>query len=195
MHFLPDTVDEESIQERYWPDNFKKVIRDVFTKNLSAKFKDKYLKHIYLHRYDKMFPDIAAFRQYLINAIAIGAENGADEGFESIYKSFLCEKPLPSFFGNPKLLWPLSIGVNDKKKIRQAIYDDYFPDEGFNYAYNYGYKNEFRSYQIFIQKVADLMTEAIINGADNTLMKLYSAFSYGLPLPLMRRNPKHLKTW
>jgi hypothetical protein len=195
MHFLPDTVDEESIQERYWPDNFKKVIHEIYSKNLSEKLKVKYLQRIYLRRYAESFADILEFKQYLINAIAIGAENGADEGFESIYKSFLCEESLPCLLGLPKLLWPLSISANDKKMIHDSIYSDYFPDDGFIYAYNYGYKNKFKSYTDFINEVADLIIEATINGADNAIMKLYLAFSCGLPLPLIRRNPKRLKTW
>jgi len=195
MHFLPDTDDQDSLQERYWPDSFKKVIREVVYGNLEARFRDSNLKHVYERHYGNAYTDVEAFRRNLINAAVIGAENGADDGFEMVYSAFLRESALPEVYSRTGITWPFRISQKDRRRVHKAIVNDYFIDDGFNYAYRDGYRKQFSLFSDFITAVADLLIVSIINGVNTTLEKHYAAFFHGLPLPVMRRNPKRLKTW
>ena len=195
MHYLPDTNDEESLQERYWPDSFKQVVSEVVRKSLDDQFKDSDFAHVFLLHYAKAYADIKAFRMNLANAVVIGAEKGADDGFEMVYAAFIKETALPQAYYRAGRIWPFRISQKDRKKIHKAIFSDYFIDDGFNYAYRDGYKKHFSLFSDFIHAVAELLVLCIINGVNSTLERHYAAFFHGLPLPIMRRNPKRLKTW
>lgn len=195
MHYLPDTTDEESLLERYWPDGFKPIIRDIVQTILGKHINDVDLAHIYRRHYTDLFPDVGSLRRNLINSAMIGAENGVDEGFELIYDAFLKEIPLPESYIRMHPVWPFIISLKDRCRIKKAIEQEYFNDDGFIYAYNDGYKSQFTRFNSFINAVADLMTNSTINGVNVTLEKYYNAFIHGWPLPAMRRNPRRLKTW
>jgi hypothetical protein len=195
MHFLPDTNDAESLQERYWPDSFKQVIQEAVKGSLATRFKAADLNWVYQRYYTDAFPDVEAFRLNLINAAVIGAENGADDGFEKVYSAFLKETALPAVYSRTGTIWPFRISKKEQLKIRKAIVEDYFIDDGFNYAYRDGYRKQFSLFSAFIDAVADLLVVTTINGVNDTLERYYAAFFRGIPLPVMRRNPKRLKTW
>jgi len=195
MHYLPDTNDEDAIQERYWPDNFKLVIRNEIKLTASFKFTAANLKHIYKQHYSQFFSEIQLFCDAVINSIVVGAENGVDIGFDSVYSAFLKEIPLPEMFQYHRSLWPTLVNADINKKIHQAIAMDYYTDDGFRYAYKDGYKNDYVNYSTFINIIADILIISMSNQIDDTLQKLYAAFVYGYPLPPFRRNPKRLKTW
>lgn len=195
MHYLPDTNDEESLQERYWPDSFKQTIREVVRASISDKLRETDLASIYSRHYTGQFIDLAAFMDSLLNAIVIGAENGADEGFELVYNAFIRETVLPETYRRVRSVWPFRISARDRRKIHRAIVNDYFMDDGFNYAYRDGYRQQFRLFSNFIDAVAGLLVDSMENGVNITLERHYIAFLRGLPLPVMRRNPRRLKTW
>jgi len=195
MHYLPDTNDEESLQERYWPDSYKQVIREVVGGTAATRFKSSSLKSVYQCYYKDSFKDLEAFRMNLVNAAVIGAENGADEGFELVYSAFLKETSLPEVYPRTGTIWPFRISVKDRRRIHKAIVEDYLADDGFNYAYRDGYMKQFSLFSGFINAVAGLLVASAVEGINITLERHYEAFFHGFPLPVMRRNPKRLKTW
>jgi hypothetical protein len=195
MHYLPDTNDEESLQERYWPDSYKQVIREVVRGTVEARLNNSDIERIYQRYYKHSFKDLEAFRLNLVNAAVIGAENGADEGFELVYSAFLKETALPEAYPRTAAIWPFRISLKDRRRLHRAIVADYFIDDGFNYAYRDGYKKQFSLFSSFINAVADLLAASTIEGVNITLERHYEAFFHGFPLPVMRRNPRRLKTW
>lgn len=195
MHYLPDTNDEESLQERYWPDSFKKTIREVIRSSISARLKDSDLENIYRRNYTMLFNDVPKLRESILNAVVIGAENGADEGFERVYNAFINETPLPEIFRRVRPVWPFRISTRDRRKIHRAIVVDYLMDDGFNYAFRDGYRDQFVLFSSFIDAVAKVLVDSMENGINITLEQLYIAFLRGLPIPVIRRNPRRLKTW
>ena len=195
MHYLPDTNDEESLQERYWPDSFKQAIRGVVKTSLEKRLKIADLDNVFQRYYTAQFRDAAEFREGLINAAVIGAENGADDGFELVYSAFLKETPLPASYLRARPVWPFRISARDRRRVRKAIAADYLIDDGFNYAYRDGYRKQFSLFSSFINAVADLLVDSLENGVNVTLERHYAAFLHGLSLPVMRRNPRRLKTW
>jgi hypothetical protein len=195
MHYLPDTNDQDAVQERYWPDGFKQVIRNELSRALSVIITAQSLRHIYQRHYTDTYPDINRFVETVINSVIVGAENGADRGFEAVYSAFLAETPLPQVSHYVRHLWPDVMTAKTRHKILNAVVRDYTTDDGFSYAYKDGYHKDYVNYSDFINAVSDTIVSSIANGIDDALEKIYIAFISGYPLPPLRRNPKRLKTW
>lgn len=195
MHYLPDTNDEDAVAERYWPDGYKSVLRKEGIRVFASKLNAATLTNVYRRFYSRRYMSISEFVDAVVGGIVIGAENGADAGFELVYASFLSESALPVPCRVTKLLWPANLGLIDENAIGLAIIKDYRIDDGFLYAYKDGYTRKYASLDNFISRVADIVVSGTINGISTTLEKYYRAFIHQWPLPPMRRNPKRLKTW
>jgi len=195
MHYLPDTEDEDAAAERYWPDSFKEVIRRELRPAINGKLNERSLGRIYQRQYSQNYAHLDQFVSRILDMAVIGAENGADNGFESLHRSFMDEEPLPEHRPYARYLWPHVFSREMKTKIHQAIMEDYRQDDGFQYAYQAGYTRTYRSFDKFIETGASLVVSATENGLDDMLGRIYKAFMAKLPLPPARRNPKRLKQW
>ncbi len=199
MHFLPNTLDEDAAGERYWPYGFKPVIREEIAKAIRGELNEQNLWQVYTGKfssiYSKKYPNLKAFIDQIVGLVVIGAENGADYGFETIYKAFLNELPLPEAKPYARFLWPHNFSRELKEKIHRAIVNDYQGDKSFQYAYKVGYAKKFENFPEFIDKIAWLIMAGIENGVDDTLAEIYKSFLANRALPQGRRNPKRLKDW
>ena len=195
MHYLPDTDEQDAAAERYWPDAFKQVIREKVGQTLKLRLKEEKLRHIYEKRYQDRYADIGQFADRIAEIVVIGAENGADDGFEMIFKSFMTESPLPEIARYAVYLWPHIFSPKIMGSIQIAVASDYRNDETFKYAYNVGYQKEYQKFDEFIDRIAGKITISVVNGTDDTLARIYSAFLNCQPLPPARRNPKRLKVY
>lgn len=199
MHFLPNTLDEDAAGERYWPDGFKPVIREEVAKAIRGELNEQNLWQVYKekfsHKYPKKYPDLKTFIDQIVGLAVIGAENGADHGFEAIYRAFLNELPLPEAKPYARYLWPDIFSRELKEKIHQAIVKDYRSDKSFQYAYKVGYAKKIENFPEFINSIAWLIMAGIVNGVDDMLAEIYKSFLANRALPQGRRNPKRLKDW
>ena len=195
MHYLPDTNDEEALQERFWPDGYKVTLRREVRNALSRAFPEADMKRVYRRAYLHSRSSLKEFTECLVNGIVIGAENGADEGFESVYASFLAECELPEIYPYPDAFYPPVFNGSNVRPISRAIMADFRDDDGFRYAYKDGYTCSYAGYDKFLAAVADIMLAGIKKGVYSVLQRYYEAFVHGYPLPPMRRNPRRVKTW
>jgi hypothetical protein len=195
MHYLPDTEEQDAAAERYWPDGFKQVIRDEVGKAVKLKLKERKLRRVYEKRYQDGYVDAGQFANKIAETVIIGAENGADAGFEMIFKAFLTESSLPEIARYAVYLWPNIFSQKIMDKIQNAVAFDYRNDETLKYAYNVGYRKEYSKFDEFIDRIACKITTSVINGTDDMLARIYSAFLNCQPLPPARRNPKRLKVY
>jgi hypothetical protein len=195
MHFLPDTEDDDGTSERYWPDDFKDLIRKMLPPELCKELNETSLLTIYERQYVQDYQDIRHFVDRITETAVIGAENGADEGFESIYKAFLDETPLPFARPYARYLWPDVFSRTMAEAIHRAVVEDYIQDDGFLYAYRVGYSERYDGFDRFIDEAARLVVHAVKNGLDDMLGRVYRAFLSKRPLPPARRNPRRLKQW
>ena len=195
MHYLPDTDDEDAIQERYWPDGYKLTIRKEIRDVVAPGLQYAGIERIYRRSYRDSFPGITEFTDRVAGGIIIGAENGADEGFESVYASFIAECDLPETYGYARTFRSPTIDKAAERAIYRAIVKDFSKDDGFTYAYKHGYAGKYASYGDFIDRVAEIMVAGVKNGVYSAFGRFYKAFFYGYPPPPMRRNPRRLKTW
>lgn len=195
MHFLPDTEDEDAAAERYWPDSFKQVVRNEVRRAIRAEFNESSLRHIYKQQHFDKYPELSQFVDRIADMAVVGAENGADDGFDAIYRAFLAESPLPEARQYARYFWPQIFSQKLKGEIHQAVATDYSQDEAFQHAYKVGYAKTYSNFEEFIDEVARLVVAAVVNGVDDMLARIYRSFIATQVLPPARRNPKRLKDW
>jgi len=205
MHFLPDTEDEDSAAETFWPEGYKQVIREDVRQLISAQLKDgKRLKHVYHQQYAEKFTELNQFTGRIADMIAIGAENGADDAFDDIMTAFLTEAPLSEGRRYAHYFWPQAFSQRVEERLGQVIIDEYSQDNVYSYAYEIGYgcnardntnKGSYRNFGEFISQVARFVVTGATNGADDMLEAIYRSLASLYPLPPARRHPRRLKTW
>jgi hypothetical protein len=196
MHYLPDTDEQDALSEKYWPDEFKAVIRQELQDALSGRLKkSRNLSRLFGRCYSDMYRDFDHFTDAIINILIISAENGADHGFDIVYNAFLTEARVPEQRRYACSYWPHVMTGSVEDKIRRAVVGSYEKDEGFAYAYKDGYTGDFKDYGHFIDEVAGLIVSGIASGIDDRLEQLFKSFLGGYPLAANRRNPKRLKTY
>lgn len=195
MHFMPDTEDEDSAAESFWPEGYKRMIREDIHQALGAQLNaGKSLRHIY-KQYSEKYPDIDQFVNKIADMIVIGVDNGADDAFDDIISSFLTESPLPEERRYARYFWSEAIPRKKKEKLGQVIIDEYSQDNIYKHAYKVGYQGSYPTFDEFIKKVARLVVTGAVNGADDMLEAIYTSFLTAGHLPPARRHPRRLKTW
>jgi hypothetical protein len=194
MHYLPDTNDEDAVRERYWPGGYKLVISKEVSRIIGSQLNEKSLVRAYRAHYSEKYSEAREFLGYVTGGVVIGAENGADMGFEIVYSAFLSEIPLPKAYQCANVFWP-GLGEVASHRVKGAIIKDFREDDGFTYAYRDGYTRDYATIDGFLKHVAAIIVAEVENSVSATLARYYAAFFHGWPLPLMRRNPRRLKTW
>jgi len=205
MHFMPDTEDEDSAAETFWPEGYKRVIREDVRQLIGAEFNDgKGFRHVYRQQHSEKYSDLNQFVSRIADMITIGAENGADDALDEIIDAFLTESPLPEVPRYAGYFWPQTLPQQAKGKLRQVIIDEYSQDDVYTHAYKVGYgcnarnnanKGSYRTFDEFINQIARLIVTGAMNGADDMLEAIYGAFVTPHPLPPARRHPRRLKVW
>ena len=193
---MPDTEDEDSAAETFWPEGYKQVIREDVRQLIGAQLNDgKKLRHVYQQQYPEKFTDLNQFANRIADMIAIGAENGADDAFDDIISAFWTESPLPEVRRYARYFWPQAFPQRAKKRLQQVIVDEYSQEEVYSHAYKVGYEGSYRNFGEFISQVAQLVVTGAMNGADDMLEAIYRSLASLYPLPPARRHPRRLKTW
>lgn len=108
---------------------------------------------------------------------------------------FLYEMPLPEprIYATYLLLSRLPDDIN--RQLMQLVIDEYREDEVFVHAYKVGYWDLYETYEQFLVETARLAAVGVVNGIDDMLTGIYSAFAVGGLLPPARRNAKRVKNW
>lgn len=194
MHFLPDTEEADAVAERYWPDSFKQVIQKEVQQAIGIELNGGNLRHVY-RQYYRDFCDLEQFTDRIADMVVVGAENGADEGFDGIYRAFLTESPLPEARHHARYLWPRVFSPKLRNRVHQAVIADYSRDDALQHAYKVGYTGDYGDFEEFISEAARLVVVGVMNGVDNMLAQIYDSFANKRPLPPARRRPKRLKGW
>ncbi len=196
MHYMPDTEDEDSAAETFWPEGYKQVIREDVRQAVGTQLNGKKrFRHIYQQRYREKFSSYDQFLDKIADMIAIGAENGADDAFDEIMDAFLEEAALPEVRRYAHYFWPEVFPQAVIKKFRRVIVDEYGGDDVYNFAYKAGYQDDFGGSDEFVEQVAELVIIGAMNGANDRLEAIYRSFLRFSPLAAARRHPRRLKTW
>lgn len=196
MHFMPDTEDEDSAAETFWPEGYKQVIREEVSRFVREELlREKPFQNIYGQGYKDRFPEYPAFLEKLADMVAVGAENGADIAFDDIIHSFLKELPLPQLRAYAHYTTPPALSVETKERLRQNVIAEYGKDNIYVYAHGVGYTKTFPTIDDYLNYIADLVITGAENGANDTLEQVYRAFLKLAPVIPVRRHPRRLKVW
>jgi len=196
MHFMPDTEDEDSAAETFWPEGYKLVIREDFRQLISDNLNEgKLLRRLYKKHYTEKYSDLSQFTGKIIDMISIGAENGADDAFDEIISAFLTESPLPEIPRYVHYFWPGVFTEQANNKLCQIIIDEYSQDEIYQHAYKVGYEGKYRDFDEYIQCVAKQVLTGTINGTNDMLEAIFRTYSPMYVLPPARRLPRRLRQW
>jgi hypothetical protein len=196
MHFMPDTEDEDSAAETFWPEGYKQVIRDKVPPSVRAELlKEKPFAGVYERLYTARYTDHAQFLEKLADMVAVGAENGADDAFDDIINSFLKEAPLPGIRAYAQYAWPAALTPEIKASLKQNIIGEYSKDNIYVYAYGVGYTKTFPTFDDYIRFVGDVVVTGAQNGANDTVESIYRSFFMSALILPVRRHPRRLKMW
>lgn len=196
MHFMLDTEDADSAEERFWPEGYKQVMREDVRQSIGAELGDgKRLRHTFRRLYSEKYRDLEQFVNKIADMIAVGAENGADDTFEELMEALLVEDPLPEGREYASYFWPQAFSPGIKNRLTRVIVDEYSQDDIYQHAYDSYYQSKFGSFDEFIDLVARTVVSAAINGADDMVAAIYRSFVTPYPLPPARRYPRRLKLW
>lgn len=194
MHFVPDTEDEDSAAEEFWPEGFKQVIReDVPGAIIGQLTGGRRYRRLYQQVYGDRFTGYEQFLERIAEMVAIGAENGADDAFDDILDAFLEEDALPDPRVYTAYLWPEALAEITRGRVRQIVVNEYGEDDIFRFAYDVGYKNDFGSYRQYLERVGDVIVAGARNGANDALDGIYRSFMDRDRLLPLRRYPRRLK--
>lgn len=196
MHFMPDTEDEDSAAESFWPEGYKQVIRENVRQTILAQLtRKKRFRRVYRNGYSDRYSNYEEFLDKVADMVAIGAENGADDAFDAIMDSFLEEEALPALRRYTSYSWPDALPRDAREQLRRSIVDEYSQDGVYLFAYKVGYKNDFDTYDEYINRVAELVENGAKNGAEDVLEQVYRSFMIQDRLRTVRRYPRRLKMW
>ena len=196
MHYLPDTDDEDSAAEKFWPEGYKQVIREAIPALVSAQLHEKtHFSHIYTECYSEKYSDHSEFLKRIGDMVAVGAENGADDAFNDIMDSFLYELPLPDVRRYARYLWPEALSEDTTSRLKQVVIDEYMVDDLYTNAYRVGYAERYAGLDEYIDWVSEIVVVGTKNGANDTLERIYRSFMMRTPLTPARRRPRRLKIW
>ena len=194
MHYMPDTEDEDSAAETFWPEGYKQVIReDVRRAILTQLIGKKRFRRVYRNGYSERYSSYEEFLDKVADMAAIGAENGADDAFDEIMDAFLEEEALPPLRRYTSYSWPDALPREVRERLRRSIINEYSQDDVYLFAYKVGYKNDFNTLDGYLNRVAELVETGAKNGAEDTLDHIYRSFMILDRLRTVRRYPRRLK--
>jgi len=196
MHFMPDTEDEDSASETFWPEGYKQIIREDVTILVREELlKEKPFANVYEQGYKAKFLGHIQFLEKVADMVAVGAENGADDAFDTVIDAFLTEASLPQLRAYAHYSQPCVISEELKQKLKRNIIEEYSQDNVYVHAYKVGYTKRYPSFNEYINWIADLVITGAMNGADDILENMYRSFMKLAPIMPVRRHPRRLKMW
>jgi len=193
---MPDTEDEDSAAETFWPEGYKQVIREDVRQAVAAQLNGKKrFRRVYRKAYADRFSTHDQFLDRVADMVAIGAENGADDAFDEIVDAFLEEEALPEPRRYVSYLWPQPLPSDVRERLRRVIVDEYSEDNVYLFTYRVGYHRDYASLDEYLNEVAEVVMTGVVNGANDTLGRIYHSFMSLDRLLPVRRYPRRLKMW
>ena len=193
MHEPVDTEDQDAAAERYWPEDFKGLIRE----RLGTAFSDQFIeqdafKATYEKYYTNRFEDYDHFVSRLADMGTIGAKNGIDDILNEIHAFFHNETPLPDSRLPARIHWPEPKDQDLKEALHQRVFHEFRDQHAYEHVFEDHYQGE-GDFDDFIHEIVDRVVAGAVKGVDKTLDNIYRSFLMGKPLPPARRYPKRLR--
>ena len=193
---MPDTEDQDSAAETFWPEGYKQVIREIAPSYFrEILLKDEPFVAAYRADYASKYAEYSWFVEKMAEMLAIALENGADNAFDEIIDAFLKEAPLPSVRAYAHYFTAAVIPPGIAQPLAKSIIEEYSQDNIYVYAYGVGYKKTFANTEDYLKKIAEIVIAGGRNQVQSTMEDIYRRLYYRQPLPPVRRHPRRLKVW
>jgi hypothetical protein len=193
MHDIPDTDEADAAAERYFPEEFKMIIRSEVSRSFTdALQKVQAFYKIFEKTYRNSFDRYPEFIRRLAEMIVIGTENGVDEMMEEVQVVLARGGPLPEERLFSAYFWPEPLTPDLKKILHQEIALEFRNHHPYEHLYEDHYQASL-SFDAFIDRLAELAVVGAMNGADKAIGNIYEAFLFGSPLPAARRRPRRIR--
>jgi hypothetical protein len=193
MHDLPDTDDADAAAERYWPEEYKWVIKTDLRKSFEAALQETGdFSGFYQKGYTDPFDTYEAFIHRLAEGVVIGTENGVDDSLEEIHRALGQNNPLPDQRVFAVYLQPHPFDEKLKNSLRREVFEEFRTHPIYRHIYEDHYQTRL-SFDEFVDQLARLVVLGAMNGADKTLGDIYRAFLFSSPLPAFRRRPRRVR--
>jgi hypothetical protein len=193
MHDMPDTDEADAAAERYWPEEYKWVIKTDLRRSFESALQGTgAFSGIYQKYYQDLFNGFVPFTQRLSEMVAIGSENGVDEMLEEIHRTFRRNIPLPEKRLYAVYFWPEPF----TQELQDTLHREVFEEFRTHHSYQHIHEDHFngrQSFDEFIDCLARLVVVGAMNGADKAIGDIYQAFLFGAPLPHFRRRPRRVR--
>jgi hypothetical protein len=193
MHDMPDTDEADAAAERYWPEEYKWVIKTDLKKAVEGTIQGaRAFSRIYQRVYSDQFDRYETFIHHLAEGVAIGSENGVDEILEEIQGTFLGNRPLPEKRLYAVYFWPQPFDEGLKNTLHREAFEEFGTHHIYKHIHE-DHSNGRQSFDEFIDGLARLVVVGATNGADKAIGDIYQAFLFGAPLPHFRRRPRRVR--
>jgi hypothetical protein len=194
MHFMPDTEEEDSAAEVFWPEGYKQVLREDLRQAVGDQLLSKRpFRRIYKRHYADRYGSYEEFLGKVADMVVVGAENGADDAFDEVVDAFMEEDALPDRRAFSGYLWPRGVPGRVEERLRQVIAEEYGQDDVYSFAYSVGYNRDYPTSEEYLGRIAELVSTGAMNGANDMLEGIYRSFMVGERLAPARRHPRRLK--
>jgi hypothetical protein len=193
MHDMPDTDEADAAAERYWPEEYKWVIKTDLKQSFEAALQEtEAFSGSYKKDYSNQFSSYEAFIHRLAEGVVIGAENGADEILEQIQRDLGRNNPLPEKRVFAVYFQPQPFDEELKTSLHREVFEEFHTHPTYRHIYEDHYETRL-SFDEFIDHLARLVVVGAMNGADKALGDIYRAFLFDSPLPAFRRRPRRVR--
>src|SRR4030042_2414224 len=193
MHDMPDTDEADAAAERYWPEEYKGVLKTDLRQSVeTALQRAGSFSAIYQRYYHGFFIDYEQFIQRLAEMVVIGSENGVDDILDEIHGAFRRNGPFPESRLYAVYFWPEPFD----EKLKTTLHREVFEEFGTHHTYKHIYEDHLDrriSFNEFIDHLARLVVIGALNGADKEIGDIYQAFLFAAPLPTFRRRPRRVR--
>lgn len=193
MHDMPDTDDADAAAERFWPEEYKWVIKNELKKAVKDGLeKERPFSSIYQRDYADRFDSYESFAERLAEGVSIGAENGADDVLNEIHRRIHKNDPLPGIRHYAVYFYPQPFDEPLKTSLYREVFEEFRAHPVYRHIYEDHYETRL-SLDEFIDHLARLVVAGAMKGADKSLGDIYGAFLFSSPLPAFRRRPRRVR--
>ena len=194
MHFMPDTEEEDSAAEVFWPEGYKQVLREDLRQAVGDQLLGRGpFRRVYKRHYADRYGSYEEFLGKIADMVVVGAENGADDAFDEVVDAFMEEDALPERRALSGYLWPRGVPGRVEERLARVIAQEYGQDNVYSFAYGVGYRNDYPTLDGYLGRIAGLVSTGAMNGADEMLVRVYRSLMVGERLAPARRHPRRLK--
>ncbi len=193
MHDMPDTDEADAAAERFWPEEYKWVIKDELKKAVKAGLvAERSFSGVYQKDYTDRFDSYEAFADRLAEGVSIGAENGADDILNEIHHRIRKNDALPETRPYAAYFYPQPFDETLKTSLYREVFEEFRAHPVYRHIYEDHYETR-QTFDAFIDQLARLVLVGAMNGADKALGDIFRAFLFSSPLPAFRRRPRRVR--